>query len=498
MKIIATAVLLLAALLSPFYYEGVVVPIMIVTSIWALVAIVANRNFFGGFKKYLWLGFSIIVLLYALRGDYYGAILGLIVFMAVVQSLQVDSFKWILGVFAIGILFAVVTGFVEWGGFVMVESIWREILIGTMLLFLFGLMIFALEWLMGAMKKDFRLLFWGVALWGLVSVFTFIISSVGFVAWSLLTGVVLSFTNALMVKLVEERRVPRPISVKVAGVRIDNETMASAVDRIQKYIEQGGFHLVVTPYSEYVIDAQKDALFMQTLNASDMSLPDGVFVLWATTYNAFSFSNFWPIRLLQCVFRFILVGSSIVLYPGFVRMVIPDRVSGSSLIYPLCEMCARKGYSVFLYGGFDWGNGNSGVLSGNKLKTMYPRLRIEGVYPGDKKKESPEEALEEINKTRPDVLLICVSGGRGEKWAYLNREKLKCKVAIGLGGTFDFVSGYTSRPSRAAISLGLEWFLRPFSKQYGGLTGNMRRAYRVWRGMLKSSIMVLLYKMRSR
>jgi N-acetylglucosaminyldiphosphoundecaprenol N-acetyl-beta-D-mannosaminyltransferase len=186
---------------------------------------------------------------------------------------------------------------------------------------------------------------------------------------------------------------------------------------------------------------------------------------------------------------------AIILYPKFTRRVVKERVSGSEIVYPLMEMAAEKGYEVFFLGGYDWGRGNAGTLAAEKLKEHYPNLNIVEVYPGERNEETREEALELINKFQPDLLLTCFGGGSGERWMYENRSKLKAKVGIGLGGTFDFIAGYAGKVHPTLGKLGLEWFLRPLSRERGGLISNVQRAYRVWRGMLLSSIMLLLERL---
>jgi N-acetylglucosaminyldiphosphoundecaprenol N-acetyl-beta-D-mannosaminyltransferase len=252
-------------------------------------------------------------------------------------------------------------------------------------------------------------------------------------------------------------------------------------------------NLVVTPYSEYFIKARKNEGFREVLNNAQLSLPDGIFVLWAASFNRMIIkSKNLVIRSIKAVCRLLFSGVAVVLYPKFTRRVAKERVSGSEIVYPLMEMAQKNRYKVFLLGGRDWGRGNAGSLAANKLQKKYPGLDIVGVYPGERKSETREEALKEINSKRPDLLLVCFGGGSGETWMYRNKDRLKAKVGIGLGGTFDFISGYAGKVPAFAGKLGLEWLLRPLSKERGGLISNLKRAYRVWRGMLFSSIILLI------
>ena len=62
-----------------------------------------------------------------------------------------------------------------------------------------------------------------------------------------------------------------------------------------------------------------------------------------------------------------------------------EKVSGSEIIYPLMELARDKKYKVFFFGGFDFGNGNTGLVASKNLKKKYPGLDIVGVYPGKRK-----------------------------------------------------------------------------------------------------------------
>lgn len=62
-------------------------------------------------------------------------------------------------------------------------------------------------------------------------------------------------------------------------------------------------------------------------------------------------------------------------------------------------------------GGFDFGNGNTGKLAAEKLKKLYPKLKIAGINSGSKSVnhtslEEEEEIINEINKANPDLLYI--------------------------------------------------------------------------------------------
>ncbi len=313
-------------------------------------------------------------------------------------------------------------------------------------------------------------------------------------------GVWAAEVNKFFMKLNSFESSKRPEKLSILDVNINNMTMNEAVKAISNKIEDKKDYseelsLIVTPYSEYFIKARNNKAFREVLNGAELSLPDGIFVLWAASFNAMPVSKNLIIRFFQLVVRFIFSGAAIVLYKNFTRRVVKERVSGSQLIYPLMQKAAKNGHTVFMLGGRDWGKGNAGMLASKKLQKKYPGLKVVGVYPGNRKIETREEALQEINKVKPDILIVCFGGGAGETWMFENKHKLQAKVGIGLGGTFDFIAGYAGKVHPLIGSLGLEWFFRPLSKERDGLLSNLRRAYRVWHGMILSSIIVLIERL---
>jgi len=61
---------------------------------------------------------------------------------------------------------------------------------------------------------------------------------------------------------------------------------------------------------------------------------------------------------------------------------------------------------------------------------------------------------------KPDILLVAYGHPKQDFWIARYREQLPVKVAIGLGGAFDFVAGVTVRAPRCMQRLGLEWLHR--------------------------------------
>ena len=87
-------------------------------------------------------------------------------------------------------------------------------------------------------------------------------------------------------------------------------------------------------------------------------------------------------------------------------------------------------------------------------------LKIEGVADGYFDAEKEQMIIADINEKKPDLLLVGIGFPKQEKWIYNNIKNLNVKVAIGVGGSFDVMSGNVKRAPKIFIKLGLEWFYR--------------------------------------
>jgi N-acetylglucosaminyldiphosphoundecaprenol N-acetyl-beta-D-mannosaminyltransferase len=234
--------------------------------------------------------------------------------------------------------------------------------------------------------------------------------------------------------------------IKVAGVGIDNVTKQEALDRIESFANSNQYHYIVTPYSEMIVFAQKDERYREALNNADLSIADGIGVMFAAKY----------------------FGSEI-----------KGRLTGRILIYDIAKLAEEKKYSFALVGG----EGNVAAQAAYNLKQQFPNLKINLALSG---RPFDEKIIQEINDSNSDILLIAYSPPKQELWLYSNREKLNSKVAIGLGGTFDYLAGKRLVPPKFMHYLGLEWLWRLITQPW--------RIFRIWNATIVFIWKVLTYK----
>jgi N-acetylglucosaminyldiphosphoundecaprenol N-acetyl-beta-D-mannosaminyltransferase len=250
------------------------------------------------------------------------------------------------------------------------------------------------------------------------------------------------------------------MKVDVAGVLIDNLSLAETIAKIDQMIAAGVPSYVVTPYSELVVFADKNPDYRQVLNSASLSLPDGIGILWAARYlnlhSVNSFHAFW--QLIASLVRLLV-------NPASALAVFKERVVGSHFIWDLAKLASEKKYSLSLAGGSD----AVAAQTANELKTRYPNLAVKLALSG---LPFDEKLVREIAATRSDILLIAYSPPRQEIWLQENLNKLNVKLALGLGGTFDYIAGKRLPAPHFLHYMGLEWLWRLLTQPW--------RIKRIW------------------
>lgn len=188
----------------------------------------------------------------------------------------------------------------------------------------------------------------------------------------------------------------------------------------------------------------KDAEFKTALKNSNVLLPDGIGVVWATK---------------------MLTGQKI------------KKIAGDDLFhYQMNRLNDSKGSCFFL-------GSTEETLEKILAKGVidYPNVQIFNYSPPFKAKFSEEDnriMLEKINDKAPDVLFVGMTAPKQEKWAFQNFDKLNVNHICCIGAVFDFYAGTSRRAPKWMIKIGLEWFYRLISnpkrmwKRY--LIGNMK------------------------
>lgn len=215
-------------------------------------------------------------------------------------------------------------------------------------------------------------------------------------------------------------------TVAVLGVPVDRLTMSQALDRIEAFIAEGGFHQVATANTDFIVRARRDPELLAILRECEMVVADGMPLVRASRW----------------------LGSPL-----------PERVTGADMVPALAALSAERGYRLFLLGG------REEALQGAqaRLERDYPDIRIVGcISPPFAHIVEMDNAtiLSAIESAHPDILLVAFGNPKQEKWLRMHRHRLAVPVCIGVGGTFEFLAGTMPRAPRWMQRTGLEWLHR--------------------------------------
>lgn len=219
-------------------------------------------------------------------------------------------------------------------------------------------------------------------------------------------------------------------TVTILGIPVHAVTMDETLSLVERYMGELRLHQITTVNPEFVMAAQSDAAFRRVLKGADLCLPDGVGLLLAARRQG---------------------------------QTLPERVPGSELVYQLAGRAADCGWSLFLLGAA------AGVAeeAAGIFVNRYPALRIAGTYAGSPTIEENDDIVRRINDSGADLLFVAYGAPKQDKWIDLNREKLTTvRVAIGVGGSLDFVTGRAVRAPQWAQDMGLEWLHRLYKEPW--------------------------------
>lgn len=215
--------------------------------------------------------------------------------------------------------------------------------------------------------------------------------------------------------------------IRILGVRVDEYDMQQSLDLIGAFVAQSGDELkqVVTINPEGVWLAHGDGELKRIIDDAALVTPDGNGVLWAARQLG------TPIK---------------------------ERVAGIELLENICRRGAEEGWRIYLLGA------KPGVadVAAQKLQEKYPGLQIVGCDNGYFR-DREEQAVSCVREAKADVLFAALGMPYQEHWLYDHRRELGCKVAVGVGGSFDVLAGLVRRAPGLWQRLKLEWLWRLLS-----------------------------------
>lgn len=215
--------------------------------------------------------------------------------------------------------------------------------------------------------------------------------------------------------------------IKFMNTEIDNLTMKETLDEIDKLILKNDRSYVVTPNVDHIVMLETDVELKNIYRDASLILADGKPLLWISKWY---------------------------------KTPIKEKISGSDLFPLLCEMAAKKGYSMFFLGAAE----GVAAKAAENLKKKYNGLKIVGTYSppyGFEKDEiESEKIIDMVKEAHPDILILGLGSPKQEKFVYHYCKDLGVPISLGLGASLDFEAGNIRRAPKWMSNHGLEWLYR--------------------------------------
>ena len=204
--------------------------------------------------------------------------------------------------------------------------------------------------------------------------------------------------------------------------KLYNKSEESFYEILEKNLSQNKKTFIVTANPETFMMSEKDEEMRKLLLDNDTFLvPDGIGIVKAAR---------------------------------MINYDVKERITGIDIANELLKLGNKQKKSIYLFGA------KQEVIDSMEkvLKESYPKLNLVGMSNGYEKDK--DKIFEKIVKTKPDIVLVALGIPLQEKLIYKHLDKFDKGIFVGVGGSFDVISGHKKRAPKIFIKLNLEWLYR--------------------------------------
>jgi len=264
----------------------------------------------------------------------------------------------------------------------------------------------------------------------------------------------------------------------ILGVKIDALSKQKVLERIKDFLANADQRQIATVNAEFIMAAQADERFRSILNNCDLNTADGIGPIWAAKFLSSPAGSGDNKRGWFKLWRMVFTGASLIFWPSYVKSIIPERISGVDLMIDICHLAAKLDKKVFLLGGMP----GVAQATAKQLSLEIPKLKIDwrlkvarpfktsgfaplgqagGNWIFEDEEEKQNLVINNIKATNSDILFVAANHPKAQYWIDGNLSKLpSVKIAMGVGGAYDFISGQVKRAPKIFRQLGIEWLWR--------------------------------------
>jgi len=213
-------------------------------------------------------------------------------------------------------------------------------------------------------------------------------------------------------------------SMHVMGAPMGIATEPEAVRTIVDAAEAGQGHWTITANLDHIRRYHRESIARELIDEADLIVADGMPLIWASR----------------------LAGKPL-----------PERVSGSNMVWSICEAASDRHLSLYLLGG------DQGVAkrAAEVFSAAYPDIEIAGTSCPPLGFEADAQELDrirrEISEAAPAIVFVALGFPKQDLLIRNLRASLPTASFLGVGISLSYVTGDLARAPDWICKLGLEW-----------------------------------------
>ena len=220
----------------------------------------------------------------------------------------------------------------------------------------------------------------------------------------------------------------RDLRWSIGPIEVDAQPREQLIEAILDHaLNSSVSHHVATINAQFYVLAENDPVFRDCLMRAEVVCADGVSIGLAVKA---------------------LTGRRI------------ERLAGVDLLEEICKRGAASGLRVFLLGG----RPGSAQRLAEILSERYPGIEIAGIscppMGFQKSADSLLTVLNQLHAAQPHVAFVALGAPKQELFIDQYMRNLKIPVVVGVGGSFEIITGFTHRAPRLIQRAGFEWLYR--------------------------------------
>lgn len=149
-------------------------------------------------------------------------------------------------------------------------------------------------------------------------------------------------------------------------------------------------------------------------------------------------------------------GIGVVIGANMLGKPLKERVPGYELVHGFLEQAIAEVDTFYFYGG------KPGVAqaAATKAQELYPQAKIIGISDGYGGDGDDQQVAQKIASLQPSYIFVALGAPKQEAWISEHAHLFHHSVMMGVGGSFDVLSGQVNRAPKIFIKLNLEWLHR--------------------------------------